>query len=279
MIKNHVVKLCILFFVLFVFWGCVSLLPPEEMKSQVANYRLPKLPDEGKAIVYVVNPSSFAKKASKHGAMFKVFLDNNDPQSEVGSTMGQQYTYFNITPGDHKILSQAGNWAEINVSAKAGDIIFIQQEPYMGWTTLNNKLFILKDYEGKYYVKTLARGTIINQQQTNVPAVPTQAGQEQIANADTFIGTIERFKNVVRRSEASPYSKIEVVADNGERSTFFVFGATLMKDDTGTQSIKDRMYKTCLNEGQRVEVTYSVITNGSSITTGQNGADLIHCLN
>jgi hypothetical protein len=133
---------------------------------------LPRLPDEGKAIVYVVNPSSFAKQASKQGYMFKVFLDNNDPQSEVGSTLGQQYTYFNITPGEHKILTKAGNWAEINVSAKAGDIIFIQQEPYIGFTSLGIKLLPLQDYEGKYYVMTSTPGRIIGNNQPNAPIAP-----------------------------------------------------------------------------------------------------------
>ena len=167
MTKNCALKLGIIFFVLLMFLGCASLPRPDEMKAQVANYQLPRLPDEGKAIVYVVNPSSFAKHASKSGYMFEVFIDNKEQQSEVGATMGQQYIYFNITPGEHKILSKAGNWAEINVSAKAGDIIFIQQEPYMGFTTLNIKLLNLQDYEGKYYVKTLPQGRIISNNQTN----------------------------------------------------------------------------------------------------------------
>ena len=166
MIKNFAFKLGILFFIFLVILGCASLPRPDEMKAQVANYQLPRLPDEGKAIIYVVNPSTFAKHASKSGYMFEVYLDNKDSQSEVGATLGQQYIYFNITPGEHKIMSKAGDWAEINVSAKAGDIIFIQQDPYMGFTTLNIRLLNLQDYEGKYYVKTLPQGRIIGNNQT-----------------------------------------------------------------------------------------------------------------
>jgi hypothetical protein len=166
MIKNFAFKLGILFFIFLVILGCASLPRPDEMKAQVANYQLPRLPDEGKAIIYVVNPSTFAKHASKSGYMFEVYLDNKDSQSEVGATLGQQYIYFNITPGEHKIMSKADNWAEINVSAKAGDIIFIQQDPYMGFTTLNIRLLNLQDYEGKYYVKTLPQGRIIGNNQT-----------------------------------------------------------------------------------------------------------------
>jgi hypothetical protein len=172
MIKNYAVKSGILFLVFLMFLGCASLPHPDEMKAQVATYQLPRLPDEGRAIVYVVNPSSFAKHVSKNGYMFEVFIDNKEPQSSVGATMGQQYIYFNITPGEHKILSKAGNWAEINVSAKAGDIIFIQQDPYMGFTTLNIRLLNLQDYEGKYYVKTLPPGRIISNNQTNIATAP-----------------------------------------------------------------------------------------------------------
>src|SRR5208337_5589691 len=100
MIKNFAFKSGILFFVFLVILGCASLPRPDEMKAQVANYQLPRLPDEGKAIVYVVNPSTFAKHASKSGYMFEVYLDNKDSQSEVGATLGQQYIYFNITPGE-----------------------------------------------------------------------------------------------------------------------------------------------------------------------------------
>jgi hypothetical protein len=179
MIKNCALNLGIIFFVLLIF-GCASVPRPEEMKAQIATYQLPRLPDEGKAIVYVVNPSSFAKQASKQGYMFKVFLDNNDPQSEVGATLGQQYTYFNITPGQHKILTKAGNWAEINVSAKAGDIIFVQQDPYIGFTSLSIRLLNLQDYEGKYYVMTSTPGRIINQNNPNALAAPITSSSASV---------------------------------------------------------------------------------------------------
>ena len=79
----------------------------------------------------------------------------------MGFTRSSQYIYFNLKPGEHKIYSKAENWAETSVSAKAGDIIFIQQEPTMGILMARNNLFMLKDYEGKYHVKTLTAGTIL----------------------------------------------------------------------------------------------------------------------
>ena len=79
----------------------------------------------------------------------------------MGCTSEVQYIYFNLMPGDHQVLSKAENWAKIDVSAKAGDILFIQQEPKPGIIMQRNILFKLQDYEGKYHVKNLELGTII----------------------------------------------------------------------------------------------------------------------
>ncbi len=79
----------------------------------------------------------------------------------MGYTRGAQYIYFNLEPGSHKILSKAENWAEIDFTAAPGDIIFIQQDPAMGFLIARNSLRKLQEYEGKYQVKHLTLGTII----------------------------------------------------------------------------------------------------------------------
>jgi|GEM_PF-4341455 len=43
---------------LFLFSGCASLPSPDKMRSETAEFQLPKLPEAGKAIVYIVRPSS-----------------------------------------------------------------------------------------------------------------------------------------------------------------------------------------------------------------------------
>lgn len=141
---------------LTVFSGCASLPPPEKMRAEIASYQLPKLPEAGKAIVYVVRPSSFGGLIR-----FNVFVDGQEPESEMGYTRSSQYIYFNLTPGQHKILSKAETWAETHVSAREGDIIFIQQEPTMGLVMARNSLFKLPQDEGTYRVKNLSLGTII----------------------------------------------------------------------------------------------------------------------
>lgn len=139
----------------FLVVGCASLPTPEKMKSETTNFTIPVLPPEGKAMVYVVRPSAIGGLIR-----FNVFVDNKEPKSEMGYTRGSQYIYFPVTPGDHQILSKAENWAEVNISAKAGEVIYIQQNAEMGVLMARNSVVKIQDYEGKYYVKTLKLGTL-----------------------------------------------------------------------------------------------------------------------
>lgn len=141
---------------LALFSGCASLPKPEKMKTDIIGYELPQLPEEGKAIVYVVRPSEFGGLIR-----FNVFVDDKQPTSEMGFTRGSQYIYFNLMPGNHEILSKAENWAKLYITANAGDIIFIQQDAKMGLFMTRNTLSQLPDYQGKYRVKHLELGTII----------------------------------------------------------------------------------------------------------------------
>jgi hypothetical protein len=152
--KNLFLNLCLAISV-SVLTGCASLPSPEVMKAETANFQLPKLPDADKAMVYVVRPSSLGTLIR-----FNVFVNDQEAASEVGYTRGAQYIYFQVPPGDHKIYSKAENWAEAQISAKAGDIFFLQQEPTMGIIMARNNLFKLEDVPGKYHVKTLTLGTI-----------------------------------------------------------------------------------------------------------------------
>jgi hypothetical protein len=136
--------------------GCASLPSPEAMKAEAASFQLPKLPDSGKAMVYVVRPSGLGGLVR-----FNVFVDDQEAASEVGWTRGSQYIYFNVTPGMHKIYSKAENWAEANITVMPGDVVFIQQEPGMGLIMARNTITLVADYQGKYHVKNLTLGTLL----------------------------------------------------------------------------------------------------------------------
>jgi hypothetical protein len=146
----------ILLAVAILFVGCASLPPPAEMRSETANFNLPKLPEDGKAIVYVVRPSGTGSLIR-----FNIFVDDQLADSEMGYTRGKEFIYFNLNPGDHQIFSKAENWAEANVSVKAGDIVFIKQDTSMGVVMARNSISRIEDYEGKYHVKHLSLGTIL----------------------------------------------------------------------------------------------------------------------
>ena len=149
-------KITSIILALAVFSGCASLPKPEEMKTDIVGYELPELPEAGKAIVYVVRPSSVGSLIR-----FNVFVDDEEASSEMGFTRGSEYIYFNLMPGSHRILSKAENWAEATVTANEGDIIFIQQDAEMVLLMARNSIFQLPDYQGKYQVKHLELGTII----------------------------------------------------------------------------------------------------------------------
>ncbi len=106
--------------------------------------------------MYVVRPSAI-------GALvrFNIFVDSKDDSSEVGYTRGGQYIYFGVTPGSHKIYSNAENWAEMTITAKPGEVIYLQQEPAFGIIMARNNIFKVEDHQGKYYVKTLSLGELI----------------------------------------------------------------------------------------------------------------------
>lgn len=135
--------------------GCASAPPADVMKQATADFRLPKKPARGMAMIYVVRPSNM-------GGLFRfnVFVDDQQEASEVGYTRGEQYIYFDVTPGTHKIWSKAENWANTDITVKAGETIFIHQEPKMGFAIGRNAIYKVDDVEGKYYVKTLKLGTI-----------------------------------------------------------------------------------------------------------------------
>lgn len=136
--------------------GCASTVTPDQMKAAIKDFDLPVIPDIGKAVVYVVRPSKEAIKQE-----FSVFVDDKNSDAKVGYTRGAQYIYFSIEPGRHTILSKADNWAEKTINVSAGDIIYIQQETEGAGMTARNSLYAPFDYQGKYYVKTLKRGTMI----------------------------------------------------------------------------------------------------------------------
>ena len=152
LIRLHILCLAVAFVT-----GCATKLPPrDQMKSETAAFQLPRMPSEEMAIVYVVRPSALGGLVR-----FNVFVDDQEEASEVGYTRAREYIYFEVKPGEHKVYSKAENWAENLISAKAGDIVFLQQRVYMGFLMARNDLNKIDETEGAYQVKNLTLGTLI----------------------------------------------------------------------------------------------------------------------
>jgi hypothetical protein len=125
------------------------------MIQEAGEYELPGPREAGKAMVYVVRPSSV-------GALirFNVYVGEFTDEFEAGSTRGNQHLYFTASPGELKVFSQAENKAEIPLVLKADSTYFIRQDAKMGIIMARNSLTLVDSVEGKYHVKKTGPGTI-----------------------------------------------------------------------------------------------------------------------
>jgi len=115
------------------------------------------------------------------------------------------------------------------------------------------------------------------------PANTVQQASTAPASGDqvnTFTGKLESVTHLIMHTRSSAYAKMVAVADTGQTLTFYVFASTSVTDASGNDLNKGEKYLggLFLKKGQRIEVKYSVITNGSRITNGQYGASSIHAL-
>ncbi len=124
----------------------------EQMKSDTQGYELPLKSKKDKVSVYVVRPSGIGPVIK-----FNVFLDDRENDSEMGFTQGNQYIYFYATPGKHKISSKAENWSDIEIEANGGESVFVQQIATPGFIMARNKLKIISETEGKFYIKKASK--------------------------------------------------------------------------------------------------------------------------
>jgi Protein of unknown function (DUF2846) len=136
--------------------ACATAPTPEIMTKETAQYKLPQQPKVDKALIYVVRPSGA-------GALirFNVFLNDQEAASEMGYNRASQYIYFNVAPGDYTIFSKAENWADVRVSAKAGEVIFVKQETEMGFVMARTSMSKLQTLEGTYWIMKTQPGTVI----------------------------------------------------------------------------------------------------------------------
>jgi len=97
-------------------------------------------PVEGKAIVYILRPSSM-------GTLIKIKIECNDRR--IGSTKGKQYIYTMLDPGRHTFVSKSENRASLDVTLEAGKIYYIRQLVKMGALYARTGLELMDESNGK----------------------------------------------------------------------------------------------------------------------------------
>ena len=130
-------------------------IPFDINRKSLLPIKLPAIPEDGYATVYVVRP-----KLEGMLIRFNVFLDDQEKESEMGYTRGRQYIYFNVKAGNHTIFSQAENLASIDIKAKSKEVIIIIQETRTGSLTVANNLKRVTEIEAREYMKNTKLGTI-----------------------------------------------------------------------------------------------------------------------
>jgi hypothetical protein len=146
--------LIIIFILSSSFIGCAKLPSREVMQKEIEGFELPKRPQADKGMIYILRPSSLGGIVR-----FNVHVDSKEENSEIGYTRGGQYLFFDVSPGQHEIWSNAENWGQLIVNVEKGKVAYIKQNPKMGIMFARNKLSQIDEVEGKYHVKKLNLGT------------------------------------------------------------------------------------------------------------------------
>lgn len=249
------------FLLLTLLAGCTTTGPsPDVMRAETAGYQLPRMPAAGKVIVYVV-----FEEGHYDMAWFDVFLDGQQTASRVGRNHGGQYFYFEMTPGEHKLFSKGEKWAELAVSAKAGEVIFIRQELEFGMMAARVNLSRLDEVEGKYYVSKLKPGIAVVPLASNRPAVAGQQGGAA-APAGAIVGTVTGGNWAKGIGFSNMNVKLIITPEGGgEPVVVYVRSDAKVYDDTGLQVDYLEAFKMY---GKRVEIQPFLIMDA---TGGQPG--------
>ena len=96
-------------------------------------------PPEGKALVYVLRPTSI-------GSIVKMEVTANGQY--IGATGGKRYIYTLLDPGKYIFSSKAENTSELHIVLEAGKTYYLEQKVKMGLIMARNELLRLDDIEG-----------------------------------------------------------------------------------------------------------------------------------
>lgn len=97
-------------------------------------------PPPGKAIIYVIRPTMAGNKIQSKLAV------NGEWK---GANRGNNYFYFELSPGEYHFCSRAENRSLLTLKVEAGKTYYLQQKIELGVMKARNKLVALDIEEGK----------------------------------------------------------------------------------------------------------------------------------
>jgi hypothetical protein len=89
------------------------------------------LPAEGKAVIYL-----FRNSPPSAGWTIAVTLDGK----EMGVTGGQTYFRWEVSPGEHMIISKTHTWSGLMVNAEPGHMYYVWQDIGIGFFVPTSQL-------------------------------------------------------------------------------------------------------------------------------------------
>ena len=89
------------------------------------------LPAEGKAVIYL-----FRNSPPSAGWTIPVTLDGK----EMGVTGGQTYFRWEVSPGEHMIISRTHTWSGLMVNAEPGHMYYVWQDIGIGFFVPTSEL-------------------------------------------------------------------------------------------------------------------------------------------
>ena len=110
------------------------------MPLEVDNMVREMSPPDGKALVYILRPTSF-------GGIVRMEVTSNG--NYIGATGGGRYIYAILEPGNNTFISKAENKSELKIVLEAGKIYYFEQKLKMGILMARNELIRLDDAEGR----------------------------------------------------------------------------------------------------------------------------------
>lgn len=124
---------------MLIFFLVITCSPVGKMSAEKDSRIKEMKPPDNKGLVYIVCPPRYSKK------ILNVYCDGEF----LGTTTPGRYLYILLTPGQHKLESDADNTSELTINIEGSQTYFVEQEIKTGLFSIDNELVRLSETEGR----------------------------------------------------------------------------------------------------------------------------------